>query len=38
MSDAEMNGYLLTSKEEHGDESMAQIMREVAKDARESTF
>lgn len=38
MSDAEMNSYRLTSMEEHGDESMAQIKREVAKDARESTF
>lgn len=37
MSDAEMNNYRLTSMEEPGDERMAQIMREVAEDAREST-
>lgn len=37
MSDAEMNSYRLTSLEEPGDERMAQIMREVAEDAREST-
>lgn len=37
MSDAEMNSYRLTSMEEPGDERMAQIMREVAEDAREST-
>lgn len=36
MSDAEMNSYRLTSMEEPGDERMAQIMREVAEDARES--
>ncbi len=33
----EMNSYRLTSMEEPGDERMAQIMREVAEDAREST-
>lgn len=32
-----MNSYRLTSIEEPGDERMAQIMREVAEDAREST-
>ena len=32
-----MNSYRLTSMEEPGDERMAQIMREVAEDAREST-
>lgn len=32
-----MNNYRLTSMEEPGDERMAQIMREVAEDAREST-
>lgn len=32
-----MNSYRLTSMEEPGDERMAQIMREVAKDAHEST-
>ena len=37
MSEAEMNSYRLTSQEEPGDERMAQIMREVAEDAREST-
>ena len=37
MSGAEMNSYRLTSMEEPGDERMAQIMREVAEDAREST-
>lgn len=37
MSEAEMNSYRLTSMEEPGDERMAQIMREVAEDAREST-
>lgn len=37
MSEAEMNSYRLTSMEETGDERMAQIMREVAEDAREST-
>ena len=37
MSEAEMNSYRLTSREEPGDERMAQIMREVAEDAREST-
>lgn len=36
MSEAEMNSYRLTSMEEPGDERMAQIMREVAEDARES--
>lgn len=37
MSEAEMNSYRLTSIEEPGDERLAQIMREVAEDAREST-
>lgn len=37
MSETEMNSYRLTSMEEPGDERMAQIMREVAEDAREST-
>ena len=37
MSEAEMNSYRLTSMEEPGDERLAQIMREVAEDAREST-
>ena len=37
MSEAEMNSYRLTSMEEPGDERMAQIMREVAEDARESS-
>lgn len=32
-----MNSYRLTSMEEPGDERMAQIIREVAEDAREST-
>lgn len=32
-----MNSYRLTSMEEPGDERMAQIMREVAMDARDST-
>lgn len=32
-----MNSYWLTSMEDPGDERMAQIMREVAEDAREST-
>lgn len=36
MSEAEMNNYRLTSMEEPGDERLAQIMREVAEDARES--
>lgn len=35
MSDAEMNSYRFTSMDEPGDERMAQIMREVAEDARE---
>ena len=38
MSEAEMNNYRLTSMEEPGDERMAQIMREVAEDARESVW
>ncbi len=38
MSESEMNSYRLTSLEEPGDERMAQIMREVAEDARESTL
>lgn len=37
MSEEQMNSYRLTSMEEPGDERMAQIMREVAEDAREST-
>ena len=37
MSETEMNSCRLTSMEEPGDERMAQIMREVAEDAREST-
>lgn len=37
MSEKEINSYRLTSKEEPGDERMAQIMREVAEDARESS-
>lgn len=37
MSEAEMNSYRFTSMEEPGDKRMAQIMREVAEDAREST-
>ncbi len=37
MSETEMNSYRLMSMEEPGDERMAQIMREVAEDAREST-
>jgi len=37
MSEDQMNSYRLTSIEEPGDERMAQIMREVAEDAREST-
>lgn len=37
MSEAEMNSYRLTSMEEPGDERMAQLMREVAEEAREST-
>lgn len=36
MSEAEMNSYRLTSLEEPGDERLAQIMREVAEEARES--
>lgn len=36
MSEEQMNSYRLTSMEEPGDERMAQIMREVAEDARES--
>ena len=37
MSEEQMNSYSLTSMEEPGNERMAQIMREVAEDAREST-
>ncbi|MBD5197634.1 MAG: hypothetical protein HDR92_02605 [Bacteroides sp.] len=37
MSEEQMNSYRLASMEEPGDERMAQIMREVADDAREST-
>ncbi|MDE5639996.1 MAG: hypothetical protein K2I47_09505, partial [Odoribacter sp.] len=36
-TDEQMNNYQLTSMEEPGDERMAQIMREVAEDARKST-
>ena len=36
MSEEQMNSYRLTSMEEPGDERLAQIMREVAEDARES--
>lgn len=36
MSEEQMNSYRLTSMEEPGDERMAQIMREVAEEARES--
>lgn len=36
MSEAEMNSYRLTSMDEPGDERMAQIMHEVAEDARMS--
>lgn len=36
MSEEQMNSYRLTSLEEPGDERMAQIMREVAEEARES--
>lgn len=34
MSEAEMNAYRLTSMEEPGDERLAQIMHEVAEEAR----
>ena len=34
MSEEQMNSYRLTSMEEPDDEHMAQIMREVAEDAR----
>lgn len=37
LSQKEMNSYRLKSMEEPGDERTAQIMREVAEDAREST-
>lgn len=37
MTEAEMNSYRFTSMEEPGDERMAQIMREIAEDARQST-
>lgn len=37
MSEEQMNSYRLASMEEPGDERMAQIMREVAEDARKST-
>ena len=36
MSEEQMNSYRLTSMEEPGEDRMAQIMREVAEDARES--
>lgn len=38
MSEEQMNSYRLTSMEEPGDERMAQIMHEVAEDARESNY
>ena len=37
MSEDQLNSYRLTSIEEPGDERMAQIMRKVAENAREST-
>ena len=37
MSTDEMNSYRLTSMDEPGDERLAQIMREVAEEARENT-
>lgn len=37
LSQKELNSYRLMSIKEPGDERMAQIMREVAEDAREST-
>ena len=37
MTEIEMNNYRLTSMEEPGDERLAQIMREVAEEARENT-
>lgn len=37
MSEEQMNSYRLTSMDEPGDERLAQIMREVAEDARESS-
>ncbi len=37
MSDAEMNSYRLTSMEEPGDDRLAQIMREVAEEARQNS-
>lgn len=33
-----MNGYRLTYMDEPGDERLAQIMREVAEEARERTY
>lgn len=36
MSVTEMNNYRLTSMEEPGDERLAQIMREVAEEARKT--
>lgn len=38
MSEEQMNSYRLTSMEEPGEDRMAQIMREVAEDARESNW
>ena len=35
MSEEWMNSYRLTSMEEPGDERLAQIMREIAEDARD---
>lgn len=37
MSEEQMNSYRLTSMDEPGDERLAQIMREVAEDARASS-
>jgi hypothetical protein len=36
MTEEQMNSYRLTSMEEPGDERLAQIMREVAEEARET--
>lgn len=35
MSDQELNSYRFTSGEEPSDEMLAQVMKEVARDARE---
>lgn len=37
MSESEMNAYRLTSMDEPGDERLAQIMREVAEEARQNS-